>query len=187
MASDRRLGTTPKRRRVDRRDNVEVVRTASGGSESLPTDFEPEDVNDGEESDEGREEEEEEEERAQKRKVKIVREVVSSGKATSREKKQPPKVELTGRKSALGHIDPGLFLQPEEGPGRRGRLGEASAHLLSVHEAFAGDDVVSEFARDKAEAVERGRPREVDLTLPGGPTHLTTCCRLSVSCLCVIV
>ena len=43
----------------------------------------------------------------------------------------------------------------------------ASEHLLNVQEAFAGDDVVEEFVREKEEEVEKGRPKEVDLTLPG--------------------
>ena len=116
MASDRRLGTTPKQRRVDRCDNVEVVRTALGGSESLPTDFEPENVNDGEESDEGREEEEEEE-RAQKRKVKIVKRSCIVGESYFEREKAAPESQIDRTQVCPGPHRP--WLVPAAGGGSR--------------------------------------------------------------------
>lgn len=47
-----------------------------------------------------------------------------------------------------------------------GALGIASQQLLNVHEAFAGDDVVADFAREK-EATEEAEWVETSLTLPG--------------------
>jgi len=46
-------------------------------------------------------------------------------------------------------------------------LALTNEHLLSVREAFAGDDVVEEFVREKEKEIEKGKPEEVDLTLPG--------------------
>ncbi|KAL5010291.1 hypothetical protein ScPMuIL_012596 [Solemya velum] len=39
--------------------------------------------------------------------------------------------------------------------------------MMTIAEAFAGDDVVVDFMREKKEAVERDRPKAIDLTLPG--------------------
>ena len=36
-----------------------------------------------------------------------------------------------------------------------------------ISEAFAGDDVVSDFLKDKRKQEEAGKPKVVDLTLPG--------------------
>ena len=57
------------------------------------------------------------------------------------------------------HIDPTAYLTSQkEGVA----LGVASQQLLNVHEAFAGDDVVAQFAREKTAAAE-----ESPTTLPG--------------------
>ena len=65
-------------------------------------------------------------------------------------------------------IDTSAFLLAEgEEESGRVSLGMASEHLLNVQEAFAGDDVVEAFEREKEEEVEKGRPKEVDLALPG--------------------
>ena len=34
-------------------------------------------------------------------------------------------------------------------------------------EAFAGDDVIRDFLKEKREAVEASKPKDLDLTLPG--------------------
>lgn len=69
---------------------------------------------------------------------------------------------------AIKQIDTSAFLLAEgEEESGRVSLGIASEHLLNVQEAFAGDDVVDEFVKEKEEEVEKGRPKEVDLTLPG--------------------
>ncbi|XP_018602055.2 U3 small nucleolar RNA-associated protein 14 homolog A isoform X1 [Scleropages formosus] len=44
--------------------------------------------------------------------------------------------------------------------------GEGDQRML-VQEAFAGDDVVADFLKDKKKRVEAGKPKVVDLTLPG--------------------
>ena len=36
-----------------------------------------------------------------------------------------------------------------------------------IREAFAGDDVVSDFLKEKRKQEEEGRPKDVDLSLPG--------------------
>lgn len=44
---------------------------------------------------------------------------------------------------------------------------QASQQRLAVEEAFAGDDVVEEFIKEKQEEVEESSLKEIDLTLPG--------------------
>ena len=68
---------------------------------------------------------------------------------------------------AMKQIDTSAFLLAEGEESGRVSLGIASENLLNVQEAFAGDDVVDEFVREKEEEVEKGRPKEVDLALPG--------------------
>ena len=66
------------------------------------------------------------------------------------------------------HIDTGAFLLTDGNEdGRKASSGVTGEHLLSVREAFAGDDVVEEFVREKEKEVEKGKPKDVDLTLPG--------------------
>jgi U3 small nucleolar RNA-associated protein 14 len=36
-----------------------------------------------------------------------------------------------------------------------------------IKEAFAGDDVIKEFLKEKREAIQANKPKAVDLTLPG--------------------
>ncbi|KAL6039746.1 hypothetical protein STEG23_009692 [Scotinomys teguina] len=40
-------------------------------------------------------------------------------------------------------------------------------HKQIIEEAFAGDDVIGEFLKEKREAVEANKPKDLDLTLPG--------------------
>ena len=66
------------------------------------------------------------------------------------------------------NINTGAFLLTEEKEkGGSVSLAPTNEHLLSVHEAFAGDDVVEEFVQEKEKEIEKGKPKEVDLTLPG--------------------
>ncbi|XP_005165685.1 uncharacterized protein isoform X1 [Danio rerio] len=44
---------------------------------------------------------------------------------------------------------------------------EHDEQLSIIKEAFAGDDVISDFMKDKKKQEEAGRPKVVDLTLPG--------------------
>lgn len=36
-----------------------------------------------------------------------------------------------------------------------------------IKEAFAGDDVIKEFLKEKREAIQASKPKDIDLTLPG--------------------
>ena len=36
-----------------------------------------------------------------------------------------------------------------------------------IKEAFAGDDVIRDFLKEKREAMEASKPKDLDLTLPG--------------------
>ena len=74
--------------------------------------------------------------------------------------------QTTGRTSAK-HIDPSLYLVASGGAGAGGGLRGASEQLLAVQEAFAGDDVVENFSREKEEEVKKSQPKDIDLTLPG--------------------
>jgi len=40
-------------------------------------------------------------------------------------------------------------------------------HQMNIQEAFADDDVLAEFEKEKAETIERDRPKSIDLSLPG--------------------
>ena len=89
-------------------------------------------------------------------------------------------------------IDTSAFLLAEgEEESGRVSLGMASEHLLNVQEAFAGDDVVEAFEREKEEEVEKGRPKEVDLTLPGNTLSVellfTEICGILVHRYCLLV
>ena len=65
-------------------------------------------------------------------------------------------------------IDPTAYLTPRDKVG--GALGVASQQLLKVHEAFAGDDVVGEFEREREEE-EAGRENFQLDVLPGQSPH----------------
>lgn len=90
----------------------------------------------------------------------------------------PPKTEKT-RKSKkrkrgveLGDVltkgtDPlAVPLAPTAQDAEDGGTEEPDQRQL-IREAFAGDDVVSDFLKDKRQQEEAGRPKAVDLTLPG--------------------
>ena len=62
------------------------------------------------------------------------------------------------------HIDTSVVLDVTE---VGGALGGTSRNLLCVHEAFAGDDVIGQFAAEKEEEREKDRPKKVTLSLPG--------------------
>ncbi|XP_052049057.1 U3 small nucleolar RNA-associated protein 14 homolog B-like [Apodemus sylvaticus] len=42
-----------------------------------------------------------------------------------------------------------------------------TAHKQLIKEAFAGDDVIREFLKEKREAIEANKPKDLDLSLPG--------------------
>ena len=76
---------------------------------------------------------------------------------------QSPKTTSSVLKRSIPAIDPTAYLTPCNEVGVA--LGVASQQLLQVHEAFAGDDVIGEFEREKGEG-EKER-EEVQLELPG--------------------
>ena len=71
--------------------------------------------------------------------------------------------KVKGR-GGVSHIDMSVVMDTT---GVGGGLGGASKNLLSVHEAFAGDDVIGQFAAEKEEEREKDRPKNVVLSLPG--------------------
>ncbi|XP_001634080.2 U3 small nucleolar RNA-associated protein 14 homolog A [Nematostella vectensis] len=44
---------------------------------------------------------------------------------------------------------------------------ESRGQILSIQQAFANDDVIEEFAREKDQAIDSSKPKDLDLTLPG--------------------
>ena len=44
---------------------------------------------------------------------------------------------------------------------------ETLAHRMTIQEAFANDDVIEEFVKEKEDTAETSKPKEVDLSLPG--------------------
>ncbi|XP_046989238.1 U3 small nucleolar RNA-associated protein 14 homolog B [Schistocerca americana] len=48
--------------------------------------------------------------------------------------------------------------------------GDESARQLTITEAFADDDVVEQFRKEKEEAVKKSEPEDIDLSLPGWGT-----------------
>ena len=62
-------------------------------------------------------------------------------------------------------IDTSSFMK--SGEEDKGRLGAASDQLLAVREAFAGDNVVEEFEREKAELEAQELAKDEPVVLPG--------------------
>lgn len=44
---------------------------------------------------------------------------------------------------------------------------EKDEHRMNIQEAFADDDVLAEFEKEKTDLIERDRPKAIDLSLPG--------------------
>ncbi|XP_066992419.2 U3 small nucleolar RNA-associated protein 14 homolog A [Anabrus simplex] len=94
-----------------------------------------------------------------------------------------PKVSL-GEKEASGNqkddVDPNKFLavKPKllqtQFPdmvtgGEEGLDNEENeeSQQMTITEAFTGDDVVAEFVKEKADEVEKSKPKDIDISLPG--------------------
>lgn len=71
---------------------------------------------------------------------------------------------VVDKKSGNSNINPSAYLRTAE---VGGALGVASENILSVYEAFAGDDVMGNFAKEKEEEVEKSKPQNTNLPLPG--------------------
>ncbi|XP_070568067.1 U3 small nucleolar RNA-associated protein 14 homolog A-like [Ptychodera flava] len=74
------------------------------------------------------------------------------------------------------HVDPSQFFTIEaktlssERPDLavvQDELEEEDDQRLNIQEAFADDDVVAEFSREKLDQVEEDKPKDIDLSLPG--------------------
>ena len=55
-------------------------------------------------------------------------------------------------------------------------LGRASKQLLSIREAFAGDDVVEEFEKEKEELEKKATMTDAPTALPGEGMCALVCC-----------
>ncbi len=106
--------------------------------------------------------------------------VVPMASASQQSKNQ--KGALEKKKPEEAKIDPKQFLTVDqmitsggvqgetEGDGvasEQGALTAEEQQRLTIAQAFAADYVVSEFVSEKADAQERDKPKDVDLTLPG--------------------
>lgn len=61
---------------------------------------------------------------------------------------------------------PVITMAPEIVEGEEGTV-EDDDHLMNIQEAFEDDDVVEAFKDEKEGVIEKGKPKPVDLTLPG--------------------
>lgn len=86
-----------------------------------------------------------------------------------------------GLQGSRGVIDTGSYIVAEGGEG----LGAASKQLLAVREAFAGDNVVEEFEREKAELESREMQVDAPVILPGVYMCVFTCIHVYV-CVCTM-
>ena len=65
------------------------------------------------------------------------------------------------------HIDPTAFLKGSSVGGSGPGGGKRVQQFADISSAFAGEDVVGEFEEEKEQVVEKSKPKDVDLTLPG--------------------
>eukprot|EP00057_Strongylocentrotus_purpuratus_P033258 XP_790749.4 PREDICTED: U3 small nucleolar RNA-associated protein 14 homolog A [Strongylocentrotus purpuratus] len=75
----------------------------------------------------------------------------------------PSKVFIVKPKEMLKSAMPVLVDQGDEVDGDNERM----EHRMNIQQAFADDDVVEEFKEEKKARIEKDKPRDIDLTLPG--------------------
>lgn len=75
----------------------------------------------------------------------------------------PSKVFIVKPKEMLKSAMPLLVDQGDEVDGDN----EKMEHRMNIRQAFADDDVVEEFKEEKKARIEKDKPRDIDLTLPG--------------------
>lgn len=98
---------------------------------------------------------------------------VQSGEESNDDSEQPPisgeSFKTTHQKEKSVIVDPNKIFQMEESNSNKGLTDnpEKSGHILNIQEAFANDDVIEEFVREKEEAMESSKGKDLDLTLPG--------------------
>ncbi|XP_031554380.1 U3 small nucleolar RNA-associated protein 14 homolog A-like [Actinia tenebrosa] len=86
--------------------------------------------------------------------------------------KPPTSVETFNTSHAKGKsviVDPNKIFQMEEYNSNKVLTDNTdnSDHILNIQQAFANDDVIEEFVREKEEAMESSKGKDLDLTLPG--------------------
>lgn len=59
-----------------------------------------------------------------------------------------------------------LFITTENG-GSGDEVDAEEQQRMTIAQAFADDDVIEEFQQEKADVVEKDKPQDIDLTLPG--------------------
>ena len=74
----------------------------------------------------------------------------------------PSKV-FTVKPKEMNSLTPELVDEGEDSDGDRGRREQR----MNIQQAFADDDVVDEFKEEKKAKVEKDKPKDIDLTLPG--------------------
>ncbi|XP_071491531.1 U3 small nucleolar RNA-associated protein 14 homolog A-like [Diadema antillarum] len=74
-----------------------------------------------------------------------------------------PKKIFTLKTTEMKSLAPQLVEEGDDLDGEKGRR----EHHMNIQQAFADDDVVGEFREEKAERVEKDKPKDIDLTLPG--------------------
>ena len=75
-------------------------------------------------------------------------------------------VEEKSKEALNIQVDPKKIFRIEDDGASLEMAGE-EGQRLNIQQAFANDDVIEEFAREKAETEEAAKPKELDLTLPG--------------------
>ena len=75
-------------------------------------------------------------------------------------------VEEKSKEALNIQVDPKKIFRIEDDGASLEMAGEGGQRL-NIQQAFANDDVIEEFAREKAETEEAAKPKELDLTLPG--------------------
>lgn len=59
-----------------------------------------------------------------------------------------------------------VCITPENG-GSSDEVDAEEQQRMTIAQAFADDDVIEEFRQEKADVVEKDKPEDIDLTLPG--------------------
>ena len=92
----------------------------------------------------------------------------STEKVTSDQPEKPKKAasRKRGRQQNID-VDNILLLATDPGAGSLEQVDKAKKQLLTIKSAFADDDVVQEFLKEKGTIEEDEREKDIDLTLPG--------------------
>lgn len=83
-------------------------------------------------------------------------------KATNKPEHIDPNKVFTIQPKTMDSMIPDMMDDEEEGD-----LTEEQQQRMNIQQAFADDDVVEEFQKEKEDKMEKDRPKAVDLTVPG--------------------